>query len=114
MTLAIDDDQKDNRLAFAEIHQGVRHIGPVTGGVAGINFLRIAGRFDAEPALLQGQEFTSAFEMRRAAQRTSRLEADFVELDILLEVQRREGTDLAIFVRSIVLGMIIGPNHGDA
>ena len=107
----VNHDEEYDRFGFAGINEGVGDIGPVAGGIARADLLGIARGLNAQSSFLDCEEFTSAFEMRGTAQSPTRLQAHFVELDILFQVQRGEGANPAIFVGTVMVGVVVGSNH---
>ena len=110
---AIDIHEEEDGFAAAGVDDRVGHVGAVVGGVAGFEDFRVAGGLNADLALLDGEEFAGAFEMGRAAERPAGLELDLVEFHVLFEVQRRERADAAVFVGTIMIGVVVGSDHGD-
>lgn len=109
----INDNQKHRRLTLAKVFNRVRDIGAVGRGIALVEFRGIVRRLDAYATLFDSEELSRSLEMRCAAQDSTGLESDLIELHIFLEIQRGQCPDLDVFVRAIQMFAIIGSNNMD-
>ena len=89
------------------------HIGTVGAAVAFGEFVVVFAGFDADTSFFDGKELARAFKVRLASQSAAGLQRELVELDILLQIERRERSDLALFVATIDLGTVAGADDLD-
>ncbi len=89
----------------------MRHVRPVTRRIATLEYIRIAARFYPDAPFLDRQKLPRSFEMRGATQFTAGPQLHLIKLDILLQVQRRQRTNCAVFIRPEVIGTIARANH---
>ena len=87
------------------------HIRSIAGGVAGRQRVTVAGAFHAHVAAGDSEEFPGSLKVRGTAEGSAFFEAEFVKLDILFQVQRGEGANVAVVVRVIVKGTVVGADH---
>ena len=88
-------------------------IGAIVRGIAGVKDFAVARRFDPHLPFLHCEKFAGAFEVRRATESAARLQLNFVELDVFFQIQWRECANAAMFVGTIMVGVIFGANDGD-
>ena len=69
----INIHQKDLGRAPANIDDRVAHVGTIAGRVAGFQIFCVTSGLDAHAAFLDGEELSSALEVRRTSQRASGL-----------------------------------------
>lgn len=91
----------------AIVDDGVGDIGAVIGGIAGEQGIRIIAAFDADGAFDDREVFAGAGEVGGAAQGSAGFELEFVQFDVLFEIERAEGAEAAEVVRAVVVGAVV-------
>ena len=86
-------------------------IGAVSGGIARMQHVLFARRFDLKLAFDHGDEFPRAGKMGSTAQNPFLAEGHFIKFHVLLQMQRTQRADAAIAVGSIVKRAVIFADH---
>src|SRR5262245_7608308 len=104
----VSNNKKHQGLSLTDVLNRMGNIRRVVRRIPRTQFRDVLARSHPHAAALDRQELASTPKMGLTSQRSTRCQLDFVELDVLLQVQRRKRADPAVGVTLVVMRWIVG------
>jgi len=112
--LLVAYDKKCDGIAAAGIGNRVRYVGLITGRIRPVELNSfVTGRY-GQSALLQCQELPRALKMSCTFQSCAGFQFEFIELDIFFQMQRRQGPNSTVLVRTVMIFPVVCPDDVNA